>query len=166
MRTPYKVFGKEWMKTQADTPYKKPPYPNEYKKSFKRKLGLNPEGKTWGDDSHVDYTVSAGVDEEIPFDAPPIEGGRIRGQFPVPGLGGPVASDYSQTQLYQQYQIDHLRGWNIAEGVGMRAPDGSTWRYQEGVWNPGPNVGARRTVAPRFGNAIRAGTFETNNTGR
>lgn len=124
MRTPYKLFGKEWMKAQANTPYKKPEFPNEYTRPFKRKLGLSPAGKPWADDSGVDYTTPAGeVAEENPFDEE------------VWSVGDPRrnAQNYSPRELYNHYRRNGLREWIIPEGVQMHS---STRRYlyQNGGW--------------------------------
>lgn len=43
LRTPYKVFGKEWFKRLADTPYKAPPHINVYTPKVAREIGTRTE---------------------------------------------------------------------------------------------------------------------------
>jgi hypothetical protein len=168
MRTPYKVFGKDWMRQQADTAYRPPEFPNEYTRPFKRKLGHTPEGKPWADDSGVDY----GVPEEIPFE--PFEGENDAGVFTNEILRGmrenetpppmdgqrPRAVDYSPREIYRYWHQNRLQGWDIQEGVQMEATGGT--RYVWGpnpndpgrmTWLPGGGVAPRRRPTPRFGNA-------------
>lgn len=153
MRTPYKVFGKDWMKRQADTAYKPPEFPNDYKKTFKRKLGLNPQGKPWGDDSGVDYT-------DVPLVEPAPDDGRfvtftdqiMRGmrdpnrvrmdEAPLPATAFSPdgarqrARNYSPDVLYQHYASHHLEGWIIDEGTHMNAGgESGMYTYRGGRWN-------------------------------
>jgi len=145
MRTPYKVFGKEWMKQQADTAYRPPEFPNVYDKTFKRKLGLAPSGKAWADDSGVDYTIAN------PFDGPDNYDPRENIPFP----GAPRARDYTPEQVYSYYTRDQLRGWVIDEGTHMDAGPGGMYTYRGGRWSRDRGQPLRpRTTAGRirFGN--------------
>jgi len=126
MRTPYKLFGKDWMKAQANTPYKPPEFPNIYKKTFKRKLGTNPAtNRDWADDKGVDYS----------------EGGIEDNFFEQQNVQDTI--DYSPRQPQRV-----MLGGDIPEGTTMSTDatggfEGSSYIYHNGEWIPDPPLPRR-----------------------